>query len=70
MNNSPCNDAFESTDAVGGGESVFDILKHLKVCGLCFCFGCCCSLCLPLFQKREGKKGLLLLPGCETIVGN
>jgi len=58
MNNSPCNDAFKSTDIVGGGKLVFDILNHLKVCIFFLCFGFCCSLYLPHFRK---KKALILL---------
>lgn len=44
MNNSPCSDAFKTTDIVGGGKPVFDILNDFKVCVLFLCFSYCCFL--------------------------
>lgn len=73
MNNSPCDDVFKSTDIVGGGKPVFDILNPLKVCVLFLCFGFCCFLYLPPpLKKKNKKKRFNPLTGqvCETIVGN
>lgn len=44
MNNSPCNDAFKTTDIVGGGKPVFDMLNDFKVCVLFLCFIYCWSI--------------------------
>lgn len=52
MNYSPCNDAFKTTDIVGGRRPVFDILNDFKVCVL-FLFQ---LLLFPLtvpFQKKK-----------------
>lgn len=55
MNNSPCNDAFKSTDIVGGGKPVFDILNQINCVFYFYVLAFAVLSTCPASKKKKKK---------------
>lgn len=59
MNNSPCNDAFKTTDIVGGGKLVLDILNQINCVFHFYVLAFAVPSTCPASKKK--KKDVILL---------